>query len=69
VQSHGALPVRAVKIIRYADTLPSPVSFEIDAHELCHAVAALQLVDDPCHDGNAGLLQAHGLAAASPRTR
>ena len=55
----GARPVRAVKIVRYAESLPSPVTFEIDAHELCHAVAALQLLPDPCHAGNDGRLQAH----------
>ena len=55
----GPAPVRAVKIVRYAETAPSPVTFEIDAHELCHAVAALQLVEDPCHIGNGGALQSH----------
>jgi hypothetical protein len=45
-------------IVRYAETLPSAVTFEIDAHELCHAVAALQLLDDPCHHGNDGVLGA-----------
>ena len=59
VQRPGALPVRAMKIVRYAETAPSPVSFEIDAHELCHAVAALQMLPDPCHEGNNGTLQAH----------
>lgn len=51
-------PVRSVKIVRYAESMPSAVTFEIDAHELCHAVAALQLVEDPCHIGNNGELQA-----------
>ena len=55
----GPVPLRAVKIVRYAETAPSPVTFEIDAHELCHAVAALQLVEDPCHVGNGGALQSH----------
>ena len=55
----GALIVRAVTIVRYAESLPSQATFEIDAHELCHAVAALQLLPrDPCHDGNGGELQA-----------
>jgi len=54
----GALLVRAIKIVRYAETVPSPVTFEIDAHELCHAIASLQLLKDPCHEGNGGVLQA-----------
>jgi hypothetical protein len=54
----GALPVRAIKIVRCAETLPSALTFEIDAHELCHAVASLQLLRDPCHDGNGGTAQA-----------
>ena len=54
----GGLPVRAIKIVRYAETLPSALTFEIDAHELCHAIASLQLLTDPCHDGNDGVLQA-----------
>jgi hypothetical protein len=55
----GALSVRAMTIVRYAESLPSAVTFEIDAHELCHAVANLQLLPfDPCHDGNSGELQA-----------
>ena len=55
----GALAVRAMTIVRFAESLPSPVTFEVDAHELCHAVAALQLLPvDPCHDGNSGELQA-----------
>jgi len=56
--SSGPLPVRAMKIVRYADTMPSATTFEIDAHELCHAIAALQFLDDPCHEGNNGVLQA-----------
>jgi len=51
----------AVKIVRYTDSLPSAMAFEIEAHELCHAVAALQNLPDPCHTGNAGFLQtSHG---------
>jgi len=50
--------VRAMKIVRYTDRLPSALAFEIDIHELCHAVAALQLVDDPCHRLNNGVAQA-----------
>ncbi len=65
----AAIPVRTVKIVRYAESLPSAATFEIDAHELCHVVAALQLVEDPCHVGNNGVLQAHGPRLAAPRTR
>ena len=54
----GGRAARAVKIVRYTDSLPSELAFEIDAHELCHAVAALQLIDDPCHAGNGGVAQA-----------
>ena len=67
---NALLPLRSVKIVRYAETLPSETTFEIDAHELCHVVAALQLVEDPCHEGNNGVLQAqHGIGSASPRFR
>jgi hypothetical protein len=41
--------VRTMKIVRYTDALPSPLAFEIDLHELCHAIAALQAIEDPCH--------------------
>ena len=57
----GAL-VRTMKIVRYTDALPSALAFEIDLHELCHAVAALQAIDDPCH-ADGGLVR----AAASQR--
>jgi hypothetical protein len=50
--------VRTIKIVRYTDRLPSAMALEIDVHELCHAVATLQSVDDPCHVGNGGYLQA-----------
>ena len=69
VATAGLLPVRAMKIVRYAETAPSPATFEIDAHELCHAVAALQFMKDPCHDGNDGVLQAQeatGVAVHRP---
>ncbi len=56
--AHGDT-VRAVTIVRFAPVLPSALTFEIDAHELCHAVAALQPIADPCHVGNGGVLQAH----------
>lgn len=48
--------VQAVKIVRFTDRLPSAMAFEIEAHELCHAVAALQSMRDPCHDDNRGML-------------
>jgi hypothetical protein len=57
--------VRVVKIVRFTDRLPSAMAFEIDIHELCHAVAALQGIDDPCHEGNDGIVQ-H--PAALPRS-
>ena len=49
--------VRTVKIVRYTDHLPSAMAMEIEAHELCHAVAALQGILDPCHAENGGMLQ------------
>jgi hypothetical protein len=52
-----SLIVQHVKIVRYTDALPSAMAFEIDIHELCHAVAALQQIEDPCHVGNHGLLR------------
>jgi hypothetical protein len=52
-----SLVVQHVKIVRYTDALPSAMAFEIDIHELCHAVAALQQINDPCHEGNHGLLR------------
>ena len=57
--------VRVVKIVRFTDRLPSAMAFEIDIHELCHAVAALQRIDDPCHTGNGGAVQS---PAALPRS-
>jgi hypothetical protein len=50
--------VRTVTIVRYTDSLPSRLAFEIEVHELCHAVASLQQIDDPCHVGNDGVLTA-----------
>ena len=55
--------VRVVKIVRYTDRAPSALGFEIDIHELCHAIAALQPIDDPCHAENGGVVG----AAAMPR--
>lgn len=51
--------IRTVTIVRYADAVPSALAFEIDLHELCHAIANVQRVDDPCHVGNNGYLNAH----------
>jgi hypothetical protein len=59
----GEQTVRVVKIVRYTDRVPSALAFEIDIHELCHAVAALQLIADPCHVGNGGVVE----QAAMPR--
>ena len=56
--------VRVVKIVRFTDRLPSAMAFEIEVHELCHAVASLQGIDDPCHTGNGGIVQQ---PAALPR--
>lgn len=58
VAMNDKLPVRAVKIVRYTDAVPSRMAMEIDVHELCHAIAALQLMKDPCHVGNDGQIQA-----------
>src|SRR5262249_5496993 len=49
--------VRAVKIVRYTDALPSKIAFEIDAHELCHAIASVQVIEDPCHGENRGIVE------------
>ena len=59
----GGVLVRAVRIVRHADSLPSAMAFEIDVHELCHAVAAVQPIDDPCHRGNGGRLQSTSVAS------
>jgi hypothetical protein len=53
---------RAVTIVRYTDSLPSKLAFEIEVHELCHAIASLQPIDDPCHVGNDGILTAGSAA-------
>ena len=57
--------VKAIKIVRYTDALPSEMAFENDVHELCHAVAATQNIEDPCHQGNDGVVQT---AASVART-
>lgn len=61
--------IKIMKIVRYADSLPSELAMEIDAHELCHVVAALQSLDDPCHLGNNGVIQSATGIAAVPRPR
>lgn len=61
--------VRIVKIVRYTDILPSPLAFEIDGHELCHAVAALQAIVDPCHADNDGIAQSSTGSARAMRVR
>jgi hypothetical protein len=61
----GGSAARVVKIVRLTDRLPSAMAFEIDIHELCHAIAALQPIADPCHVGNDGVVQHY--PAALPR--
>ena len=62
ITRNTALPdgssVRLIKIVRYTDSLPSEMAFEIDLHELCHTVATLQTLPDPCHAENNGFLKA-----------
>ena len=53
----GGVTVQAMKIVRYTDALPSALAFEIDAHELCHAIASLQPIADPCHTENNGFIR------------
>ena len=53
----NGVAVRAVKIVRYTDVLPSRMAFEIDAHELCHAIAAVQSIEDPCHAVDHGIVE------------
>jgi len=57
VQPEGLPEIKAMKIVRYTDSLPSELALEIDAHELCHVVASLQPIDDPCHRGNDGVVR------------
>jgi hypothetical protein len=52
----GGRTARVIKIVRFTDRVPSPLAFEIDIHELCHAVAALQPIPDPCHAENGGVV-------------
>ena len=60
----GGVEVKAIKIVRYTDSLPSELALEIDVHELCHAMATVQGIEDPCHRGNDGIIRA---AASAPR--
>jgi hypothetical protein len=53
----GGGAVQLVKIVRFTDAMPSALSLEIDVHELCHAIAALQAIDDPCHADNGGIIE------------
>jgi len=52
----GGQSVRTVTIVRYTDALPSALAFAIDLHELCHAIASLQAIADPCHE-DGGLIR------------
>jgi hypothetical protein len=60
VSPDGVSTIKAMKVVRYTDSLPSPLALEIDVHELCHVVAALQPIDDPCHVGNDGVVRSPG---------
>jgi len=59
----GVGAVQLVKIVRFTDTMPSTLSLEIDVHELCHAIAALQPIPDPCHADNGGVIESAASAA------
>jgi hypothetical protein len=54
----GGPDVRLITIVRYTDSLPSALALEIDVHELCHAIASLQPIPDPCHTDNGGAIKA-----------
>ena len=69
IRVNGTTDVKVMKVVRYADSVPSALALEIDVHELCHVVAALQSIDDPCHLGNDGMIQSAAGVAAPPRTR
>jgi hypothetical protein len=68
IRVEGSTEVKLMKVVRYADSVPSALAMEIDVHELCHVVAALQALDDPCHHGNNGVIQS-AAGVASPRIR
>ena len=63
VSGPGGTPVQLIKIVRFTDALPSALALEIDVHELCHAIAALQPIDDPCHTDNQGIIESAASAA------
>lgn len=69
VRPDGVTEVKVMKVVRYADSLPSELALEIDIHELCHVVAALQSIDDPCHVGNNGVIQSAAGVAPVLRAR
>jgi hypothetical protein len=69
IRVDGTTEVKVMKVVRYADAVPSALALEIDVHELCHVVAALQSIADPCHLGNNGVIESAAGVAASPRTR
>ena len=63
VSGPGGTPVQLIKIVRFTDALPSQLALEIDVHELCHAIAALQPIEDPCHADNQGIIESAASAA------
>jgi hypothetical protein len=69
VRIAGEAPVKVMEVVRYADSVPSELALEIDVHELCHVVAALQSIDDPCHLDNNGVIQSAAGVAHAPRIR
>lgn len=69
IRVDGTTEVKVMKVVRYADSVPSALALEIDVHELCHVVAALQSIDDPCHLGNDGMIKSAAGIAAPPRAR
>ena len=69
IRVNGNTEVKVMKVVRYADSVPSALAIEIDVHELCHVVAALQSIEDPCHLGNNGVIQSAAGIAPSPRIR
>jgi hypothetical protein len=44
----NSVPVRRITVVRYAEALPSPLTFAIDANALCRAVVSLQVLADLC---------------------
>jgi hypothetical protein len=59
----GVGAVQLVKIVRFTDAMPSTLALEIDVHELCHAIAALQPIPDPCHADNGGVIESAASAS------